>query len=156
MLDNCTIQERWTGVNEIIERWLQARQTVIVKFCNLSGVHEQRTENDSPSERLQTFCQGLVDYLSAGHFEVYYELIREAEAFDDGSAEQAKALLPGISSTTEKAMAFNDQYVDAEGLLDDLPSSLSDLGEILEARFELEDQLIDLLHESHRDQVQVA
>ena len=156
MLDNCTIQERWNGVNELIERWLQARQTIIVQFCNLSGIHEQRKETDSPSQRLQTFCEHLVDYLSAGHFEVYYELIREAEAFADGSAEQAKALLPGISATTQKAMAFNDQYIDAEGLLDGLPASLSELGEILEARFELEDQLIDTLHESHRDKVQVA
>ncbi len=156
MLDNCTIQERWTGVNELIERWLQARQSIIVKFCDLSGIHEQRTETDSPSTRLQTFCQQLVDYLSAGHFEVYYELLREAEAFADGSADQAHALLPGINATTAQAMAFNDRFVDAEGLLTTLPKSLSQLGETLESRFELEDQLIDLLHESHREQVQVA
>ncbi len=153
MLDNCTIEERWTGVNALIERWLQARQAVIVEFCALSGVHELNSQPDSSNTRLLNFCEQLVDYLSSGHFEVYYELIREAEAFADGSAELAKSLMPQITATTETAMHFHDHYAEAEGEIDELPRNLSKLGEILEARFELEDQLIDTLHEAHRELV---
>ena len=153
MLDNCTIKERWTGVNTLIERWLQARQAVIVEFCALSGVHELSSRPDSSNTRLLNFCEQLVDYLSTGHFEVYYELIREAEAFADGSAELAKSLMPQITATTQTAMAFHDQYAESEGDITALPKNLSKLGEILEARFELEDQLIDTLHEAHRELV---
>ncbi|MFA7554945.1 MAG: sigma D regulator [Spongiibacteraceae bacterium] len=153
MLDNCTIEERWSGVNELIDRWLQARQTIIVQFCSLSGVHELRANADPSNIHLQKFCELLMDYISAGHFEVYYQLIREAEAFQDGSANIAKALMPRITATTEAAMDFNDRYLDARGNMENLPKCLSKLGETMAARFELEDQLIDTLHDSHREQV---
>lgn len=153
MLDQCTIEERWAGVNDIIERWLQQRQDLIVQFCALSGVHELKTAAERSNLRLQNFCQLLVDYVSSGHFEVYYQLIREAEEFEDGSAELAKSLLPRIISSTERAMAFNDQYTGVEEAPNSLPRSLSSLGETLASRFDLEDQLIDAMHEAHRSQV---
>ena len=39
MLDQCTKEERWSGVNTMIDRWLKDRQTLIVQFCAVSGVH---------------------------------------------------------------------------------------------------------------------
>jgi regulator of sigma D len=153
MLENCTIEERWSGVNQLIERWLQERQTIILQFCALSGVHQLQQQADPSNIRLQNFCQLLMDYVSAGHFEIYYQLIREAEMFQDGSAEHAKGLIPEITATTSAAIDFNDRYIDANGSLDQLPDSLSTLGETLAARFELEDELIDIMHESHRDLV---
>lgn len=153
MLEECTREERWSGVNQLIERWLLERQALIVQFCALSGVHEFSPKSAPSSLRLEKFCQQLVDYASAGHFEVYYELIREAEAFDDGSAEIATALLPDITATTEAAMAFNDKYADAKGPFDNLSKHLSKLGETMAARFDYEDRLIDTMHESHREAV---
>jgi regulator of sigma D len=153
MLDNCTIEERWNAVDKLVERWLQERQLVIVQFCALSGVHELNQDDDPSSMRLQNFCQLLVDYMSAGHFEVYYEVIREAEAFQDGSVNLAKGLMPEITLTTKISMDFNDLYTGGKGDWGRLSSSLSKLGENLAARFELEDQLINTMHESHREQV---
>ncbi len=83
MLDNCTIEERWAGVNNLVTRWLEERQSIIIQFCALSGVHELKADADPSNNRLQQFCQQLVDYMSAGHFEIYYELIREAEDLTD-------------------------------------------------------------------------
>ena len=155
MLEDCTIEERWAGVNDLIERWLLERQDVIVQFCALSGVHELKNSSALPDERLHQFCQLLVDYLSAGHFEVYYELVREAEAFADGSVDIANALIPRIEVTTQLAMEFHDKYsADApKATLSRLPAHLSKLGEVMASRFELEDQLIDTIHESHRSAV---
>lgn len=153
MLDQCTIKERWNGVNELIERWLQERQAMIVQFCAVSGVHDSGRQTEKSQQRLEKFCQILVDYVSSGHFEVYYQLIREAEEFEDGSAEIAKALLPQITASTQAAMEFNDKYTEADVDLSALSKNISKLGEILEARFELEDQLIEIMHESHRAQV---
>jgi regulator of sigma D len=156
MLDKCTTEERWSGVNDLIERWLQERQFLIVQYCAVSGVHEFSPKSPRSQLRLQKFCQLLVDYVSAGHFEVYYELIREAEAFDDGTAETAATIFPRISSSTEYALGFNDKYGEANNdpneIIITLPKSLSALGETLASRFELEDQLIEM-HNAHREQV---
>ena len=153
MLDQCTIKERFEGVNQMIERWLQERQALIVQYCALSGIHEHSPDTEAATARLDHFCALLVDYASAGHFEIYYQLIREAEAFDDGSAEKANALLPRIVDSTETAMDFHDKYTDCARQLTELPQDLSGLGETLASRFDLEDRLINTLHEAHREQV---
>ena len=152
MLDQCTNEERWNGVNGLIERWLQERQEMIVQFCAVSGADDDAPQTKQSKQDVEKFCQILVDYVSSGHFEVYYQLIREAEEFEDGSADVAKALLPQIIASTEAAMEFNDKYTDDNSDQADLKKNISKLGEILEARFELEDQLISIMHESHRAQ----
>lgn len=155
MLENCDIKERWSGVDKLIERWLAERQKVIVQFCALSGVHSlSATGTVATRTRLQKFCQLLLDYVSAGHFEIYYELVREAEAFQDGSADAAKALIPQLNATTAKALDFNDKYAEApSGEMAWLARDLSVLGEVLEERFDGEDRLISATHLCHRDQV---
>jgi|SwirhirootsSR3_FD_contig_71_2433991_length_661_multi_2_in_0_out_0_1 regulator of sigma D len=155
MLENCDIKERWSGVDKLIERWLVERQKVIVQFCALSGVHGLAASgNTATRNRLQKFCQLLLDYVSAGHFEIYYELVREAEAFQDGSVEVAKALIPTLNETTAKALDFNDKYAEADASqIAWLAKDLSLLGEILEDRFDGEDKLINATHLCHREQV---
>lgn len=153
MLDNCDIKVRWGAVNELIERWLEERQSLIVQYCAISGI--QTAQRSANPNRLQKFCQLLLDYVSAGHFEIYYELVREAEAFDDGSADIAKTVLPQITATTQNALDFNDRYAECTEVGDpgSLAKALSDLGETFAARFDLEDRLIDALHACHREQV---
>jgi regulator of sigma D len=152
MLEDCDIKERWSSVDELIERWLVERQTLIVQFCAVSGIQALSPKSGSGHSRLQQFCQLLLDYVSAGHFEIYYELVREAEAFKDGSVEVANTLLPKITTTTETALDFNDSYSEANKTTE-LAQDLSQLGEVLAARFDYEDQLIAALHGAHREQV---
>ncbi|PID43684.1 MAG: sigma D regulator [Proteobacteria bacterium] len=156
MLDNCNnAKERWGGVSEIIDRWLKERKNLIVRFCEISGVVDL-SKIDKVSEHFQNFCQVLLDYVSAGHFEVYDQLIQEAREFNDGGVELADKIIPSIEKTTEQIVKFNDRFDVTEKcekgiqlLLDDL----SQLGEALEERFELEDVLIEALHNAHADQV---
>lgn len=155
MLENCDIKERWSGVNKLVERWLADRQSLIVQFCALIGVHELSPQTSVVNGvRLKHFCEMLVDYVSSGHFEIYYELLREAEIFEDGSAEAAHALIPQINATTADALDFNDKYVDKTQIpIAGLAKDLSRLGEVLAERFDSEDQLIRTTHSSHREQV---
>ena len=54
---------------------------------------------------------------------------------------------------TQQCVDFNDKYDTAEHCLEkitDLSKDLSDLGEMLSERFDLEDQLIEKLHNVHR------
>lgn len=151
MLDTCTIEERWSGVNDMIARWLEERQALIVEFC-AAGEASDNNSGKELHQRLHKFCQLLVDYVCAGHFEVYYQLLREAEEFKDGSANFAHGLLPELNENTSLAMEFTDQYAetDESTSLNDLSTKLSKLGETLELRFEIEDRLIDVMHNAHK------
>jgi regulator of sigma D len=104
-------------------------------------------------EKLRSFCQILVDYVSAGHFEVYDQLIKEGREFDDADAlQEAGKLYDVVDKTTEKLLDFNDKYLETDDL-SSLTSDLSLLGEALEVRFSAEDRLISVLHTSHKDLV---
>lgn len=154
MLEKCkSAKERWGGVSEIIDSWLEERQALISLFVHLPEQHI----NEALNNRVQDFCQVLMDYLSSGHFEVYEQLLREGSDFADGSLEEGQELLPKIQVSTDIALDFNDDF---SNLLDptvqqirEFSERLSKLGESLEERFELEDTMISVLHTSHRDAV---
>ncbi|WP_323753251.1 sigma D regulator [Marinobacter sp.] len=156
MLENCrNAKERWGGVSDLIDRWLKERQQLLVHYCELSG-ESDRSPSEALSKQFIRLCEVLVDYVSAGHFEVYEQLIQEARDFDDGGVELAAKVYPEIEKTTEVALAFNDQ-VDSRILTEDdvatLFKELSRLGEVLESRFEMEDFLIEHLHNAHAEKV---
>lgn len=156
MLDNCRdAKERWGGVNDLIDRWLKERQELLVRYCELSGT-EDFSRLEELSAQLERMCEVLLDYVSAGHFEIYEQLIREAREFDDGGLELAARVYPRIAATTETALDFNEKLDGrraTEGEMRELFGELSRLGETLETRFELEDFLIEHLHRVHEDQL---
>jgi regulator of sigma D len=154
MLDNCIdAKERWGGVNEIIDRWLEERQQMLVQYCALSGLDQAATSDDVRGEKLRIFCQILVDYVSAGHFEIYDKLMKEGREFDDEEAlQEAGKLYSQVDKTTENLLDFNDKYLETDDL-SSLSGDLSYLGESLEVRFSAEDRMISVLHTSHKDLV---
>ncbi len=154
MLEKCqNAKERWGGVSELIDRWLQERQDLLGLFVGLP----QKELDDDVVETLRRFSQILVDYASSWHFGVYEHLLAEADTFKDGGLELAKELHPRIQETTDQILNFNDRYSEIPRLtLQDvthLSDRMSALGEVLAERFELEDQLIERLHTAHRDRV---
>ena len=156
MLDECnTAKERWGGVSDLIDRWLQERQELIVRYCDLGNTPDF-TKPEELHERLSEVCELLLDYVSAGHFEVYEKLMNEAREFDDGGMEIAARVYPRISKTTQEMLAFNDLLDVSDKSEDDMRAMygrVSYLGEIMEERFELEDLLIENLHNAHANQV---
>ena len=150
MLESCrNAQERWGGVHLLIDRWLQERHALVNAF---DGLH---VESDSATRQaLQRFCQLLVDYVSAGHFEIYEQLLAEAKAFGDARGiELAKQIYPRIEAITEVALAFNDHCDNGDSRDSaSLHAELKRLGQLLHERFELEDCLIEVLHNSHQQQ----
>jgi regulator of sigma D len=153
MLDDCkSARERWGGVSEIIDRWLQERQDLLVLYCNLSAVKDDDISDDT-QETLRKFCQIVVDYVSAGHFEVYEQLVNEGREFDDQDGlKKAKMHYQAIGNTTEEILDFNDKYQETDDLTS-VVGDLSKLGEAMAERFEAEDQMIEILHNAHKDQV---
>ena len=156
MLDNCDVKERWNGVEALLQRWLDERKALIIELCALSETQRPTMPDEICEKRLTAFCETLIDYISAGHFEVYFQLLREAESYHDGSTELAGALLPKIEQSTEIAVDFNERYTqgfNAENR-EQIGEQLSTLAETLENRFEFEDQLIDVVHNRHREEAQ--
>lgn len=148
MLEHCeSAKERWGGVSDIIDRWLQERQDLLVHFCSIP-------QQDTPVDELQKLCQLLVDYVSAGHFEVYDQLVKEGREFDDDAAlQEAGGLFKIIDQSTQQALDFNDLHLGATST-SSIQSELSELGEMLANRFEAEDRMIEVLHLSHKNLVE--
>ena len=151
MLDDCkTNEERWQAVEKLLQGWLKERRDVLVKYAALAANIDRIDDRPHLEPGIERLCQLLVDYVSAGHFEVFYELIREAEAFADGSGDMAGDLITRIGDTTEVILGFEDKYpLQADDYGPEYEADLSLLGEMLELRFELEDRLIAGLHMAH-------
>lgn len=157
MLEKCrNAKERWGGVSRIIDHWLEQRQALISTFIKLPD----QPVGEPLNNYVGLFCSQLIDYLSSGHFEVYEQLLREGDEFHDGSVEKGQKLLFLIQRSTDMALDFNDQNNGFNeptlGELREFLNSLSALGEALEERFEIEDQMIEVLHTSHKEQAAEA
>ncbi|MCP5325461.1 MAG: sigma D regulator [Oceanospirillaceae bacterium] len=157
MLDSIkNAKERWGGVHQIIDRWLNERQEVIVLFCAINGLQPYAPKDTPVPVKIQAFCQVLMDYCSAGHFEIYEQLVKEAQDFNDGSVAMIKEIYPQLEEITAVCVSFNDKYDTPEHCqqkISQLDADLSRLGELLEERFDLEDKLIENLHNAHKELV---
>lgn len=153
MLEDCkSAQERWGGVHALIDRWLDERRELLVSFTDLKQACNDELEAVTKS-RIDAFSQLLMDYISAGHFEVYPQLRDEAEAFGDDEAHGiADRLLARLEMSTELVLDFDADYESPARCLQNfarLPAWLDRLARGLSERFALEDQLIARLHAAH-------
>ena len=146
-------KERWGGVSSIIDSWLHDRQQLLVVYCELSKIKTFSEDNIDHQNQLKKLCQILVDYASAGHFEVYEQLIKEGREFGDTQGlKKAASLYHIIDDTTEMLLDFNDKYLETDDL-GELVDDLSAIGQGLEPRFSAEDHMIAVLHSSHKNMV---
>lgn len=144
-------QEKYRGSKDAIDKWLDERQDLLISYCKLSGLKPFNKTGTPDTQQIGRFCEVLVDYVSAGHFEIYQDIVSQCSYNGSESVSLAESLLPKISKTTQVAIDFNDRY---EKEIDDdkweeFDKDLSALGEFLATRIELEDQLIHTLYEKH-------
>ncbi|HEY5716047.1 MAG TPA: sigma D regulator [Psychromonas sp.] len=146
-------KEEWGGRLAVIDNWLEERQNLVVAYCELAGLPPyQKTKNSLPEqEKITKFCQILLDYASTGHFEVYEQIISQCKLDGENNLKIAQELYSRITTTTDTALNFNDKYAESanEQALLDFDADLSHLGQIMEARFEREDQLLEIVHLHH-------
>ena len=153
MLENCkSAQERWGGVHQLIDRWLEDRRDMLVAFMDIQEACDADPEAVS-KECIDRFSEALMDYISAGHFEIYPQLREEAVAFSDHEAlAVADKLLERLEPSTHMALEFENDYstpIRCQHYLYRLPAWLERLRKGLTERFALEDQLIGRLHAAH-------
>lgn len=148
MLARTSQEDHRQRVASVVRRWLAERQALIAEW----GALRAAADAGAPPP-LTSFCQILMDYVSAGHFEVYDELLAEAERLHALPPFGGEVLMARLQDTTDAAIRFND-------LCDTLPPAawqealareLPILALELESRFQTEDRLIAILHEGEAD-----
>ena len=62
-------QQKWGGSHTVIDKWLNERQDLIVLYCKIAGFtpYEKQDQALPEPKLIESFCQLLMDYLSAGH-----------------------------------------------------------------------------------------
>ena len=135
--------------NSALDDWLAERNQLIVQYCKLTGA---RNQPELPEFKdLNLFCDILIDYVSAGHFEVYEQIVTACEVNGPSSIQLLEKLYPQIAETTDIVVDFNDKYSQKSesSMFKNLDNDLSRLGEAIAKRVELEDSLIDTLKTKH-------
>lgn len=125
-----------TTERSTLSNWLTERKSLLSQYCKIAGINV--TEAVLPTEAdLSQFCGTLMDYVSAGHFEIF--------AILTGDKTKSNAVHPTITSTTDVALAFNDRYVESSQIDDPntFESDIAALGELLEERFSIEDKMLE-------------
>jgi len=143
--DQTRAGERRRGSQDAIAKMVTERTEMLALYCRLAGLDpfSQKQHREPAQQLLQEFCQILVDYVAAGHFALYERIVAGKERRQELAALAAE-VYPRIAKSTDMALDFNDKY-DCEDhctALDSLSADLSQLGEELAARIELEDRLL--------------
>ncbi len=146
-------QDQLGGSSNVIDHWLETRQSLIVEYCKLAALQPCSKGNvvelPTPAE-MQDFCQHLVDYISEGHFKIYDMVMDRWKSTGFVVTDDINQTYGKIVVTTEPLLNFNDKYseITEDDELPDFNSDMSLIGEILETRFEVEDQLIQQISDS--------
>ncbi len=141
------VTDRRDRARKEVKQLIEERNQVLSLYYNLVKQVESFDESSSTHDLLQEFCQELVDYLAAGHFELYRRIEEGNERRDD-IMRLSNEVMPQITITTQVAVAFNDLFDNNENLekeIEQLPTHLTQLGEHLATRIDLEDQIINAL-----------
>ncbi|HBZ14955.1 sigma D regulator [Pantoea sp. NPDC088449] len=155
-LDDLT--KRVGGGNELVDSWLRARRQLLVTYYELIGLKPQKDALTALDEQaLDAFCHNLVDYLSTGHFSVYEHIISEMQG--DNPLMAAAQIYPALEANTDRIMQLYDSHLQ-QAINDDncvdFQQALSEVGEVLESRFTLEDKLVQLAWDNQLAHLPVA
>jgi regulator of sigma D len=141
--------DRRAGTQGAIAKLVSERTEMLTLFCRVAGLepYEQGRYKTPPREVFQEFLQVLVDYLAAGHFSLY-ERIANGNERRRAVSDLAAQMYPRIAETTQAALDFNDRYDGKPFEISPMfHEHLSQLGELLAKRIEIEDKIINqILH----------
>jgi regulator of sigma D len=139
-------KDRRSRSREKLATLVQTRKETLSLFTELANQRPFEAD-EITSEALQEFCQALIDYAASAHFQLY-RFISDRIERRTPVLEVADKVYPRIVRTTDLILRFNDKYEAVDlingnnEILTLLDSDLSQLGETLAERIQLEDQVI--------------
>ncbi len=141
-------REKITGKSEIIDYWINVRQELIIDYSKIAGLTDNNKNCLPTDEKLNRFCETLVDYISAGHFRIYNMVKKHWDSTGFLTTDEINALYFGILETTDPLLTFSEKY--SPSTIDTVnfakfDENISRVGEIMALRFEKEDILMNLI-----------
>lgn len=126
----------------MINKLVDARTEMLTLYTQLARMKPFVGNSDVPA-MLEEFCEALVDYAANAHFQLYRYFAEKNERRQE-IYEVAEKIYPNILAITNKVLDFNDKYDCGDHChqFSELEDDLSQLGEVLADRIELEDKLI--------------
>ncbi|MCK4587055.1 MAG: Rsd/AlgQ family anti-sigma factor [Gammaproteobacteria bacterium] len=149
--DEIGVPERRARSHHEINDLVESRTDALSLYTELASQQPFKPEHDT-QRLLQSFCESLIDYTASAHFQLYRHIDEDRER--RVSVKQvADKIYPSISKITQNILDFNDKYDcgDHCGDFHELADDLSEIGEKLADRIELEDRLISILTSQRRD-----
>lgn len=147
-------QALWRGKSQHIDNWLETRKQLLVEYCQLIGQKQDKIPNQLPDiEMIGHFCNHLVDYVSTGHFRIFDQMTQDCQNY-----QRVQLLIEELAPTTDAALDFYDRFsiLNEQVPLIDFDHELNQLGEKLELRFSIEDQLLKELYQYIVNGMQLA
>lgn len=136
-------QERRAESHQLVNELVHTRNEMLSLFTRLAAQRPFRNDDDNIPQLVEAFCQALIDYTADAHFRLY-RFIDERRERRRGILQVANSVYPKIMDTTQVILDFNDRYEVKKRCADmhDLSQDLSQLGERLAERIDLEDKVI--------------
>ncbi len=126
----------FSGHSKPLDRWLQHRQLLVSGYCYM--IANTLSVTLPPLTEVRYWCEELVDYLTAGHFQVFSELL-ETSPLDQGNDAGYSRIMQTTNDLLTMQEAVFELQKDNHQALEQL---LSKLGENLAKRLEFEDLFI--------------
>lgn len=144
-LDQPAGTDRRARSKERVATLVNSRNETLALYSDLAN-NRPYQPGDQTEEMLRRFCQALVDYAASAHFQLYRYIVENKERRQAVVA-LAEHIYPQIAASTDAILDFNDRYDVAplDSRLSALAGDLSELGEMLADRIQLEDQVIAAL-----------
>lgn len=143
--DQPTNTDRRARSKERMAGLVTSRNETLALYSDLASNRPYKA-GDQTEEMVRRFCQALVDYAATAHFQLYRYIVENKER-RQAVLTLAEQVYPQIAATTDAILDFNDRYDVAplETRIGNLADDLSQLGELLADRIQLEDQVIEAL-----------
>lgn len=144
-LEPTTRTDRRARAKERMAGLVASRNETLSLYSNLASCRPYQP-GEQTEEMVRRFCQALVDYAATAHFQLYRYIVENKERRQAVLA-LAEQIYPQIAASTDAILDFNDRYDVAplETRITDLADDLSQLGEMLADRIQLEDKVIEAL-----------
>lgn len=137
--------DRRSKARDKLDALVSSRAVTLTLLADLAGRRPFEPEPEM-EEALRRFCEALIDYTASAHFQLYRYLADNRERRHSVLA-IADELYPKIVETTDQILRFNDKYesMSIDNSVEFLSLDLSNLGECIADRIQLEDQVISAM-----------
>lgn len=148
-LDQPSSTDRRARSKQRMASLVASRNETLALYSDLAS-NRPYHPGEQTEEMVRRFCQALVDYAASAHFQLYRYIVENKER-RQAVVELAQQIYPQIAASTDAILDFNDRYdvTPLENRIGALADDLSQLGEMLADRIQLEDKVIDALDGVH-------